>query len=385
MRILQLSWEYPPLVVGGLSAHVDGLSRALARAGHEVVVLTRAHADAPDDSVVDGVRVIRAHHDLPWVPEHNFYAQALNANHAVTRLLGRLGDWRPDVVHNHDWLTAWAADSARSVFGVPYVATIHATELGRHRGWLHDDWSKAISAAEWWLTYQAQRVICCSWFMVDEVTNHFSTPMDKMEMIPNAVDAAAWEAPGDVPPEAGSPLVVSWGRHEHEKGFQTLLHATAMARHHVPGLRVVIVGRGGYTGELQRLTGELGLWDVVRFAGFVSESELRGLLQHATCAVIPSFYEPFGIVALEAMAAGAPVVAAASGGLREVIDGSGAGLLFPPGDAYELSHAIGRMAGEPGLADACRRAARELVHSTYSWDSVAARTVEVYVKVGAGG
>jgi glycogen synthase len=306
MRILQVSWEYPPLVVGGLSAHVHGLSRALARAGHEVVVLTQGHADAPDDATVDGVRVLRAWHDQPWQPSQPFYAEVLGANHALTRLLARLGTWRPHVVHEHDWLTSWTADAARSLFAVPYVATIHATELGRHRGWLQDDWSRAISAAEWWLAYQAQRLVCCSAAMVEEVSGNFQTPREKIEMIPNAVDAEVWTVPGVVPPEAGAPLVVSWGRLEHEKGFQTLLHAAAIARHHVPGLKVVLVGRGGYADDLRRVAGELGLHDVVRFAGFVAEDELRGLLQHAMCTVIPSFYEPFGIVALEAMAAGRP-------------------------------------------------------------------------------
>lgn len=382
MRILQVSWEYPPLVVGGLAAHVHGLSRALARAGHEVVVLTRAHADAPDDAEVDGVRVLRAWTDLPWQPDQPFYVHALNANHAIARLLGHLGPWRAHVVHDHDWLTAWAADTARCAHGAAYVATVHATELGRHRGWLHDDWSRAISAAEWWLAFRAQRIICCSSAMVDEVVANFQTPLDKLAVVTNAVDAAAWSVPGPPPPEAGAPLVVAWGRLEHEKGFQTLLHAAAMVRHRVPGLRVVVVGRGSYAADLQRLAGELGLHDVVRFAGFVPHDELVGLLRHATAAVVPSFYEPFGMVALEAMAAGAPVVAAAAGGLREVLEGTDAGLLFPPGDAPALAHLLTRLVHEPPLGAACRAAGVALVAERYTWDRVAERTVDVYRSAG---
>ena len=97
MKVLMVSWEYPPLVVGGLAAHVDGLARALARQGHEVVVLTLHHEDVPDDAVVDGVRVLRARADLPWLPPENFIAQMASANHRMVQLTTKLGGWRPDV------------------------------------------------------------------------------------------------------------------------------------------------------------------------------------------------------------------------------------------------------------------------------------------------
>ena len=126
-----VSWEMPPLVIGGLAAHVDGLSRALARAGHEVVVLTLHHPDAPDDSVVAGVRVLRAHTDLPALPDSDFLARISSANHKVAQLIAGLDGWRPDVVHAHDWLGAWAGDDLHALWGVPLVATIHATERGR--------------------------------------------------------------------------------------------------------------------------------------------------------------------------------------------------------------------------------------------------------------
>jgi len=114
-----------------------------------------------------------------------------------------------------------------------------------------------------------------------------------------------------------------------------------------------------------------------QFIRFVPDEELKRLLHEATVAVIPSFYEPFGIVALEAMAAGAPVLAAASGGLVEVIDGTGAGVLYPPGDAGALSGALRRMLAHPGALADQQAAARRLLDG-YTWDAVAARTVPVY-------
>ena len=196
MRVAMVSWEYPPLVVGGLAAHVHGLATAMARAGHEVVVLTRAHPYAPDDSEVEGVRVLRAHVDLPWVPNDNPLAQVISGNHQVAQLGARLLPWQADVVHAHDWLGAWAGDTLREAFGAPFVATVHATELGRHQGHLTNTTSEAINAAEWWLTYEAQRVICCSGFMVEEVVRAFQLPRDKITMVPNGVDPARFRTTG---------------------------------------------------------------------------------------------------------------------------------------------------------------------------------------------
>ncbi|HEX9260308.1 MAG TPA: glycosyltransferase family 4 protein, partial [Acidimicrobiales bacterium] len=195
MRVLMLSWEFPPLVIGGLAAHVDGLSRALVRDGHEVTVLTLAHPDVPDDYEVEGVRVLRAHADLPWLPDDSFIAKMASANHKLVQLSTRLGKWRPDVVHAHDWLVAWAGDTLHTLFDRPLLATIHATEMGRSRGHLPPGQPSGIHAVEWWLTYQADHVIACSRYMVEEVLAAFEVPADKVTMVPNGVDAGEWAPP----------------------------------------------------------------------------------------------------------------------------------------------------------------------------------------------
>ena len=102
-----LSWEYPPLVVGGISAHVEGLAQAMARAGHDVVVFSLHHPDVDDDTTVNGVRVLRTRTDLPWIPDGDLVARMASANHQLVQLAARLGAWKPDVVHAHDWLVAW--------------------------------------------------------------------------------------------------------------------------------------------------------------------------------------------------------------------------------------------------------------------------------------
>ncbi len=371
-----LSWEYPPLVVGGIAAHVDGLARAMARAGHDVVVLTLHHPDAPNDSVVDGVRVLRAYTDLPWVPDGELVARMASANHQLVQLTAALGGWKPDVVHAHDWLVACAGDTLKALWDVPLVATIHATERGRHGGHVPPGLPAMVNAVEWWLTYQAQQVICCSAFMRNEIIEGFELPIDKLHLVPNGVEVSLWEPPSPAPPR--EPLVLAWGRVQYEKGFQVLAGAMARLRHRLPGVRCVVAGRGSYLPELQLQVDLEGVSDLVHLAGFVPDDELRRLLHTAGCAVIPSLYEPFGIVALEAMAAGAPVVAARTGGLAEIVEGTGAGLLFEPGNPDQLANLIEDVLRHPERAAALQTAAADLLERRYTWDAIAASTIEVY-------
>jgi glycogen(starch) synthase len=382
MRVVMLSWEYPPFVVGGIAAHADGLARAMVRAGHDVVVLTLQRHDhgasvAPDDEVLEGVRVLRATADLPWLPDHDLVARMASANHQLVALAARLGDWKPEVVHAHDWLVAWAGDTLKSLWGVPLVATIHATERGRHGGHVPPGMPAAINAVEWWLTYQAREVIACSKFMVREVVSGFELPIEKVHLVPNGVDPAGWRT-DEAATATREPLVVAWGRVQYEKGFQVLVRAVAELRHSIPGLRCVIAGRGSYLPELQTQVDMEGVGDIVDLAGFVADDELRRILARAGCVIIPSLYEPFGIVALEGMAAGAPTIVARTGGLAEIVDGTGGGLLFEPGNHHDLAARISEVLGDPVLADSMRTTAARLIADHYSWDAIAASTVAVY-------
>ncbi len=179
-------------------------------------------------------------------------------------------------------------------------------------------------------------------------------------------------------PDPAAPLVVAWGRIQYEKGFQVLARAIGELRGRLPGLRCVIAGRGTYLPELQTQIDMEGVSDLVQLAGFVPDDELRGLLAQAACVVIPSLYEPFGIVALEGMAAGAPTIVARTGGLAEIVGGTDAGLLFEPGNHHALADAIERVVHQPDLALQLRLRAAELLQQSYTWDAIAASTAEVY-------
>ncbi|GAA4590010.1 glycogen(starch) synthase [Actinoplanes octamycinicus] len=382
-RILLLSWEYPPLLVGGLGRHVHALAGALAAAGHEVTVVTRQAPGAPPVEHVEGVRVIRAAEDPPAVDVTggNLLGWTLAFNHALTRAALRAArGHRYDLVHAHDWLVAHTAVTLRDHLDVPLVATIHATESGRHQGWLPAAHNRTIDDVERWLCAEADRVIVCSEYMRAEVIRLFGVPAERTEVVHNGVDALRWRArPRAVAAAreryAGSdgPLVSLAGRLVYEKGVQHLLAAEPLLRERFPGLRMVIAGDGPYRAELERLAGP-----AVTFAGFLTGHDLTALMAASDCYVVPSIYEPFGMVALEAAAAGTPVAVAATGGLAEIVEDRVTGVKFPPGDPEALAGAVAGVLADRDHARALAWRARQRVVDDYNWPSIAARTAAVY-------
>jgi glycogen synthase len=385
VRILQLSWEYPPLVYGGLGRHVHALTQAQAALGHDVTVLTQAVAGSPGDERVGGVRVLRVPLDPPAVPDGDLFAWVLALGHALGRAGVRHGDeLLPDVVHAHDWVTCHAATALKEALDVPLVATVHATEAGRHQGWLPSPLSQAIHGSEWWLTYEARRVITCSAAMRWEVTRLFDLPPDKVDVIPNGIELDQWGARGRPVAAARAkyagdgPLLVFAGRLEWEKGVQTLLGALPRLRRRHPGLRLVVAGQGTYGEELRQVARSKRLGAAVTFAGFLPDAELAALVAGADVAVVPSLYEPFGLVALEAAALGTALVVADTGGLSELVEPGVTGLRFAAGDPVALADAVSAVLGDHLLARRLTRAARARVARDHGWPELADRTVTTY-------
>lgn len=386
VRVLILSWEYPPRVVGGLGRHVHALTRNLAAQGHEVHVVTRDHPDAPVEETVDGIHVVRVTEAPPvmtfdtelvqWVLAFNNRVQS-----AATRLML---DHDIEVIHAHDWLVAYAAAGIKDAFGVPLVATVHATEYGRHQGWLPGRMNKLIHQVEWWLTYEARRVITCSHYMSEQVNDIFQLPLEKVDVVPNAVEVADFTVdPTEVAEfraqftPNGEQMVLFAGRLEYEKGVQTVLQALEKVEAAAGPVVFAIAGVGTYSDELRKMVDELGITDRVRFTGFLEDHDLRLHYAAADVAVAPSIYEPFGLVAVEAMACGTPVVVGDTGGLREIVDG-GHGLVFPPQDADELAARLVEVLSDASLAEQLVRKGTARASSSFHWDAVASRTVEVY-------
>jgi glycogen(starch) synthase len=386
MKILMVSWEYPPVIVGGLGRHVYQLATALAADGHEVVVLSRQPfstdpvSHPTTDEAREGVRIIAAAHDpheFEFGPD--MMAWTLAMGHAMTRAGLKLRDgWAPDLVHAHDWLAAHPAIALAEFFDVPMVSTMHATEAGRHSGWVSGAISRQVHAVESWLAHESDSLITCSASMAGEITELFGPGLADITVIPNGIDSSRWPfAPRrrhDGPPE-----LLFFGRLEYEKGVHDAIAALPRIRRSHPGTTLTIAGDGTQEEWLVEVARKHKVLKAVRFDGRADHDHLLELLHRADVAVLPSHYEPFGIVALEAAAAGTPLVTTNVGGLGEaVIDGT-TGLSCPPRDAPALAAAVRAALDDPAAAQRRAVAARERLTSDFDWHTVAGRTAQVYL------
>lgn len=387
MRVLIVSWEFPPLVVGGLGRHVGQLARQLAGLGHDVRVLTRGARPEPERQSVDGVTVWRAAADELAIDfgSESVLAWTQAFEHSLTRAgLLLVAGWRPDVIHAHDWLVAQTARTLRQVTGSPVVVTVHATEHGRQQGWLTEPVPRAIHSVERWLCREADAVIACSRFMARQVSELFQLHPGQVRVIGNGADPT--ESRSQVETCArrvyeGKPLLVFAGRLVHEKGLQELIKALPLLREELPGLRLVVAGAGQQLADQQDRATRYGVSDLISWAGFLDAAELNQLLAAADLVVVPSLYEPFGMVALEAQLAGTPVAVSDTGGLAELVEPGRTGLRFAPQSPAAIATAVREVMADPAAARRWAAAACQRARDEFGWAAVASRTAEVYAAV----
>ena len=385
-RVLILSWEYPPLIEGGLARHVRKLSENLAAAGTEVHVLTRGGEASPDEEIVGGVHIHRVLEPKRPADLGEFVAWVERMNSDMLAAGVELGDrYAFDLVHGHDWLVATACDHLARRFDAPLVTTIHATEYGRHQGWVDKHPQSHIHGVERWVTNRADRVIACSYYMREQIADIFGVEEERVTVIPNGID------PGELQPqeedelrrlrsEFAAPderLVLLIGRLVYEKGFQLALEAMPGLIEAVPGTRFLVAGSGTHEEELRRQAEELGLLEHGTFLGWIGDDVLHSLYRIADVCVVPSIYEPFGLVALEAMASDCPCIVADTGGLREVVPHNEAGLRFRARDHEALGEMVERVLTDPELRDRLVAEGSEHV-LRYDWADVAVQTGAVY-------
>jgi glycogen synthase len=386
MRVLLVSWEYPPVIEGGLGRHVRKLSEHLVRDGVEMHVLTRGGGRLAASEERHGVFVHRVP-EPPFPKDVSAFVRWVEAMNTHLEALGaELSDrFQFDLVHSHDWLVADAASRTARRLERPWLVTLHATEYGRHQGWVQHHPQSHIHAAERAMVRSADAVITCSRFMRIHAASIFGVEPGRITVIPNGID------PGDLEPVAGdldalrarfaSPedrLVLLVGRLVHEKGFHLALDALAPVVKRLGNVRFVVAGTGMAEAELKRQARRLGLTRHGSFLGWVGDDMLHSLYRVADLCIVPSIYEPFGLVALEAMASGCLCIVADTGGLREVVPSDGTvGLRFPSADSGALGAILDR-----ALADDAARArtvaeARSHV-LRFDWAEVARRTDELY-------
>jgi glycogen(starch) synthase len=384
-RILMLSWEYPPRIIGGLARVVAELSKQLVKQGCEVHVVTADHPGAPEHQDDNGVFVHRVKTQTDWTPD--FLTWVGRLNFGLLQYAIELHRKTPfDIVHAHDWMVADSAWVMKKGFGLPMIATMHATEAGRMHG-LHNDLQRYISQMEWRLTFESWKVIVNSQHMLAELQGLFKVPADKIKVIPNGIDPDHFDFEFDAGPlrrqyaSDNQQICLYVGRMVREKGVQVLLQAAQSILAAVPGTQFLMVGTGYYLDDMKALANNLGIQHNVHFLGYVSDDELLRLYKAADVVVIPSLYEPFGIVALEGMAAQVPVVTTDAGGLVDFVEHLQTGVTTYAGDIGSLSWGILEVLRNKPLAQHLRKVAYERVRTIYNWKVIAKQTMELYETV----
>lgn len=386
MKILALAWEFPPRIVGGIARHVAELYPEIIKLGHEVHLLTVEFGSAPRYEVVEGIHLYRC----AVAHGNDFFHWIANMNESMGKLAGELLKDQDDfdLIHAHDWLVGDAAIALKHIFKLPMIATIHATEYGRYNG-IHNLRQEYINGKEKLLAHEAWRVIVCSQYMRDEIQRVFQTPAEKIDVVYNGIrpekklhgnqfDRIKFRRRFANDREK---IIYYVGRMTYEKGVSVLLDAApkviAQMGHTV---KFIIIG-GGNTNRLQHQAMSLGIWEQCYFTGFMSDTDLDKFQTIADCAVFPSLYEPFGIVALESFAARVPVVVSDTGGLPEVVQHNYTGIVTHANDSDSLAWGILEVLTNPVHSQYLVNNAYKTIAERFSWDDLAKQTVTVYRQV----
>ena len=385
MKILMLTWEYPPRVIGGIARVVYDLSKTLLKDGHDVTVVTYREGDAPyfeDDKGVKVYRVdnymINPNNFIDWIMQLNFNLVA-----KANEIIAEQGKF--DVIHAHDWLVAYAAKTLKNSYNIPIVATIHATESGRNSG-IHDETQRYINDTEWMLTYEASEVIVNSNYMKNELQRLFGLPYEKINVVPNGVNLNLFNG---IERDYNfrrryamdnEKIILFMGRLVYEKGVQHLISAMPKILNGYHDSKLIICGKGGMLDELKAQVNSMGIGNKVYFAGYMHGKDVQRMYKVADIAVFPSTYEPFGIVALEAMLSENPIVVSDVGGLNEIVQHRENGMKSYAGNPNSIADSILELLYDHKLCADITKKAKNKVRNEYNWSKIAQDTHFTYQK-----
>jgi D-inositol-3-phosphate glycosyltransferase len=396
LRVELVSEHASPLVTvgpadaGGQNVHVAALATHLAALGCTVTVVTRA--DAPSlprrVAMAPGVQV----EHLTVGPRRPVPKDALwSYMPAFARQLRRR--WqaaRPDIVHAHFWMSGWASERARRAIASPppLVQTFHALGAVKRRHQGRADTSPAERCGiEAELTRNVDHVVATCMDEVGELTALGGEP-DRMTVVPCGVDPRAFRPSGPAAPARhGGYRIVVVSRLVPRKGIDDVVGALPS----LPGTELLVAGgppahalaQDREARRLAAIARRLGVEDRVQLLGAVARADVPALLRSADLVACVPWYEPFGIVALEAMACGVPVVGSTVGGLLDTVHHGRTGLLVPPKDPRAIAAASARLLGNPSLCARMGAEAAARVRQEYTWPQVASATLDVYARVVA--
>jgi len=410
-----LVYEYPPKIVGGLGTYAAEITRKFVLLDHDVTIFTMNDdmGSLPTRELWRGIEIHRpvdidVSDSLPdviaedikkwgWGKGIQLFSKILVYNYlAASKMVNELvkiEGFKYDIVVAHDWLSVIGGTAIKRELGLPFVFHVHSSEKGRTLG----NGSEVISNIEFRGAQMADLVITVSNAMRDELTT-LGFPAEKIRVVPNGVDPEKY-SPGQVD-DAGigevrqryglkdnDLMVLFLGRLVWVKGVDKLIGAMPQVLQKIPNAKLVVVGLGEMREYLEKLVHNLNLQDVVKFRfEFIPEEER--IAHYAACdvAVFPSLYEPFGIVALEAMSMEKPVVVGASGvsGMREVVVPTGqeqCGFHVNPNDPSDIAWGVVSAVQDQQRKVEFGKNGRKRVLQEFSWDAIAKKTVQVYAEL----
>jgi glycosyltransferase involved in cell wall biosynthesis len=406
MRIAFLPIEYPPVVFGGLGTYAGEVARRVAAAGHEVHVFPWGKGERSDGgAIIHGIEPMDFTRSLSvvandelrrWGPGFRYLNDVLTYNAFAAAMARELSaEARFDVVHAHDWLSAPAGMALADSLGLPMVLHLHSTERGRNSG--AGSGSATVSSLELEAARRADAVVAVSDTMKECDLAPQGFPMEKVRVIRNGVDPLVYDASRVDPREVEAlrnsygvedgPLALFIGRLVREKGIEGLVESMKHVRRDHPGIRLVIAGQGYLRDQLVKRIQGLGLEGSVAIVDrFLDLHEKLVFYAAADLAVFPSIYEPFGIVALEAMSMGKPVVVGTSGcsGFRETVVPSGpdqCGVHVDGRDPRDIAWGIDAVLSSEDRGRRMGANGRRRVLEQFTWDITVSRTIELYSSV----
>ncbi|HYQ92579.1 MAG TPA: glycosyltransferase family 4 protein [Candidatus Competibacteraceae bacterium] len=383
MRLAILSSEsLHSLASGGLGVHVTELAAGLQRRGHELHVITRRREDQNYYDCIDGVHYHRVDHGLSENAAESMDWMCHAMAHRFSDITAMIGHF--DLVHAHDWLTAKAMQYIMAGFGTRGMLTMHSTEYGRDGNVFFEGFARRVRDTEAAGCHHATVVIAVSHFLADELRWLYQVPNEKIHIVYNGVNYHAFDGfihPAEVKARYGiaplAPTIFSPGRMTLQKGMDLLVEAVPLVLASYPEAKFIISGSGPEKEAVVRRAHEIGVAGSMVFLETLPRGQYIDLIRAVDMVVVPSRNEPFGIVVLEAWAAGKPVVATLAGGPREFIwhDVNGFLVTTDPGG---LAHGIGSLLADHDHCRALGANGRRAVEDQFNWDTIAAYTEGVY-------
>jgi glycosyltransferase involved in cell wall biosynthesis len=382
MRIAMFSSEsLHSISSGGLGVHVTELAAGLQRRGHDVHVITRRMQEQKSYECIDRVHYHRVDYGSKENDVEDVDSLCKAIAHRFQEVTSMIGKF--ELAHAHDWMTVDAMKYVMDGFGTPGILTMHSTEYGRDGNVFYDGFARRVRDAERTGCHDATVVIAVSQFLADELRRFYQVPNEKIHAVPNGVSYDAFdgfidadEVKGCYGIAPGAPTIFALGRMTVQKGMDMLVEAVPMVLASYPEARFVILGEGPEKQAVVRRAQEIGAAGAIVFLNSLPRWQID-LMRACDIVVVPSRNEPFGIVVLEAWAAGKPVVATLAGGPREFIRHDVNGFLVDanPGG---LAHGIGSLLANQDHCRSLGANGRRAVEDKFNWNNVAAYTEGVY-------